>query len=287
MLKSMTGFGKASNSFKTKKASVEIRSLNSKSMDLSARVHGIYKELEPQIRKMIGAELGRGKVDLSISVENTEDAAATSINVELAKKYYTQLNELNAELGANTEDYLSLMLRMPDIYKAEKEELAEDESDWMIGLVKQACDDINRFREREGNELKAEFDERISAIRSLLSDVEKYESERVETVRDRIKKGLEDIEGGHDENRLEQEMIYYIEKFDVSEEKMRLGNHLDYFAETMALDQSGKKLGFIAQEIGREINTLGSKSNHAEMQKVVIDMKDNLEKIKEQILNTL
>lgn len=191
-------------------------------------------------------------------------------------------------IGEHSQDYLSMILRMPDIYINEREELTLEEKEWVMSLVKEACHNLNEFRRQEGIALEKEFTDRIEDIRALLNEVPKYENERVETIRERIRKGLEELENGnHDDNRLEQEMIFYIEKLDVSEEKMRLANHLDYYLETMRLSLSGKKLGFISQEIGREINTLGSKSNHAEMQKLVVDMKDNLEKIKEQILNTL
>jgi uncharacterized protein (TIGR00255 family) len=288
MLKSMTGFGKATDNYQSKKITVEIRSLNSKSMDLNTRMPTQYKELDATFRKMLGGELGRGKVDLSINVDNIGDASTTSINHALAKTYYDELKSLNSELGASSEDYLSLILRMPEIYGNTKEELEDEEKEWVVDLVRKAADNLNNFRRKEGEDLEREFVARIKDIRDFLSEVPKYEQERIDTIRERMKKGLEDIEAGtYDDNRFEQEMIFYIEKLDVAEEKMRLSNHLDYFLETMKLAESGKKLGFIGQEIGREINTLGSKSNHAAMQKLVIGMKDNLEKIKEQILNTL
>ena len=288
MLLSMTGFGKATGTFASKKVSVEIRSLNSKSLDLNLRVAGIYRELEPLIRNLIGQELERGKIDAIISLDSTGDAKNYSINKDLAKAYYADLKATNELIGEESTDYLSLILRMPDIYTNEREELDEEEKNWVIDLLKDACKLMTDFRRQEGRALEIEFGERISSIRSLLKEVPQYEQARIDTIKERIIKGLEELDSAqHDANRLEQELIFYIEKLDISEEKMRLSNHLDYFEETMKTPAAGKKLGFIAQEIGREINTLGSKSNHAEMQKLVVDMKDNLEKIKEQILNTL
>jgi uncharacterized protein (TIGR00255 family) len=287
MLKSMTGFGKASGTFQSKKISVEIRSLNSKSMDLNVRMPSLFKELDSAIRKFVSNELGRGKIDVFINLDSIGEESNVSINQGLAKKYFTELKALNDAVGTSTDDYLTLIMRMPDVIENAKEDLSEEEKQWLMALVKEAAQKLNEFRRKEGQDLEREFSDRIDEIRGFLSEVHQYEDARIQTIRERMKKGLEDIDAGHDENRFEQEMIFYIEKLDISEEKMRLSNHLDYFEETMKLEQSGKKLGFIGQEIGREINTLGSKSNHAEMQKLVIGMKDNLEKIKEQILNTL
>ncbi len=288
MLKSMTGFGKATGTFQSKKISIELRSLNSKSLDLNTRIPSFYKEIDPIIRKMISKEVGRGKVDFSLSVDVVNTENKSSINLELAKSYYNELKELSAVLGEKREDYLSLILRMPEIYTSPSEDLSEEEKEAVLKIAKEAIDNLNHFRRKEGEDLEREFTARLNDIQTLLNEVPKYEQERIDIIRERMKKGLEEIESGsYDDNRFEQEMIFYIEKLDVAEEKMRLANHLTYFKETMQLDQSGKKLGFIGQEIGREINTLGSKSNHAEMQKLVIGMKDNLEKIKEQILNTL
>ena len=287
MLKSMTGFGKASGTFQSKKISVEIRSLNSKSMDLNVRMPSLFKELDSAIRKFVSNELGRGKIDVFINLDSIGEESNVSINQGLAKKYFTELKALNDAVGTSTDDYLTLIMRMPDVIENAKEDLSEEEKQWLMALVKEAAQKLNEFRRKEGQDLEREFSERIDEIRGFLSEVHQYEDARIQTIRERMKKGLEDIDAGHDENRFEQEMIFYIEKLDISEEKMRLSNHLDYFEETMKLEQSGKKLGFIGQEIGREINTLGSKSNHAEMQKLVIGMKDNLEKIKEQILNTI
>lgn len=285
----MTGFGKASDSFKSKKYSVELRSLNSKSMDLNTRMSSVYKELDTPIRKLISEKLCRGKIDFSLSVETVGDENVVAINHELAKAYYNELKSFNDIIGEKTEDYLSVILRMPEVLNSvNEEELDEEEKAFIFSVVGKAITSLNDFRRKEGEDLEREFKERIEEIRSLLNEVPKYEQARIDTIRERMKKGLEEIQSGsYDDNRFEQEMIFYIEKLDISEEKMRLSNHLDYFLETMILPESGKKLGFIGQEIGREINTLGSKSNNAEMQKLVIDMKDNLEKIKEQILNTL
>lgn len=284
----MTGYGKATGSFQSKKVSIEIRSLNSKSLDLNVRVAPIYRELEAEIRKVIGQFLDRGKIDVNINLDSTGDTKNYTINKDLAKAYFNDLKNINELIDGKTEDYLSLILRMPDIYINEREEISVEEKTWILNLLQEACNKMNEFRRQEGEALENEFTARIEDIRSLLNEVPKYETERIEVVRDRMRKALEDLENTkYDDNRLEQEMIFYIEKLDVSEEKMRLSNHLDYYLETMKLPLSGKKLGFISQEIGREINTLGSKSNHALMQKLVVDMKDNLEKIKEQILNTL
>lgn len=288
MLMSMTGFGKITGSFESKKVSIEIRSLNSKSLDLNVRIASNYRELESEVRKIVGELLDRGKIDVYINMDSTGDVKNFTLNKDLAAAYFEDLKEVNALINGSTEDYLSLILRMPDIYNNEREELTDAEKAWLLQLVKDACEKLNEFRRQEGNALVQEFTLRIEDIRRLLLEVPKYESERLDTVRDRMRKGLEELQNGKiDENRLEQELIFYIEKLDVSEEKMRLMNHLDYYIDTMKVPMSGKKLGFISQEIGREINTLGSKSNHAEMQKLVVDMKDNLEKIKEQILNTL
>lgn len=288
MLKSMTGYGKATGTYQGKKITIEVRSLNSKSLDLNIRCAPFYKELEGEIRRVIGEQLDRGKVDLSLSIDSTGESKNYSINKDLAKAYSSDLKALEEITGKPIDDYASLILRMPDIFVNEKEEIIEEERNWVLSILNDACNKINEFRRQEGVALEKEFEERINDIRHLLNEVPKYEQERIDIIRARMKKSLEDIDSkSYDDNRFEQELIFYIEKLDVSEEKMRLSNHLDYFLETMKTNVPGKKLGFIGQEIGREINTLGSKSNHAEMQKLVVDMKDNLEKIKEQILNTL
>ncbi len=284
----MTGYGKATGTFQGKKITIEVRSLNSKSLDLNIRCAPFYKELEGEIRKVIGEQLDRGKVDLSLSIDSTGESKNYSINKDLAKAYTADLKSLEEITGKPIDDYATLILRMPDIFVNEKEEIDEDERNWVLSILNEACNQINEFRRQEGIALEKEFEERIGDIRNLLNEVPKYEQERIDIIRARMKKSLEELDNkSYDDNRFEQELIFYIEKLDVSEEKMRLSNHLDYFLETMKTNVPGKKLGFIGQEIGREINTLGSKSNHAEMQKLVVDMKDNLEKIKEQILNTL
>jgi len=288
MLKSMTGFGKSMSDYNSKKVSVEIRALNSKSMDINTRIPSCYKELENELRKLVSAALGRGKVDFSISIDSIGGQSTVSINRALAKTYYNDLKAINEDIEEKTEDYLSVIMRMPEILNSNKETVVEQEKNWLLGIVADSLANLNAFRRKEGEELEQEYAERINDIRELLKGVSKYEKERTDTIRDRMRKAIDELQTGVvDENRLEQEMIFYIEKLDVSEEKMRLSNHLNYFEETMKTEMSGKKLGFIGQEIGREINTLGSKSNHAEMQKLVIGMKDHLEKIKEQILNTL
>lgn len=287
MILSMTGFGKVSDTYQTKKVSVEVRSLNSKSLDLMVRIAPYYRELESEIRKIIGEELDRGKIDFTISIDSLGENKTQSLNQDLAAAYYKDFKSFNERIGEKSDDYLALILRMQDVFNNEKEDLREEEKLWLLELVKKACHQLNEFRKQEGDALALEFKQRIEGIDALLLQVPKYESERVQIVKDRIQKGLEELNAAVDQNRLEQEMIFYIEKLDVSEEKMRLKNHLDYFIETMKLPKSGRKLGFITQEIGREINTLGSKSNHSEMQKLVVEMKDNLEKIKEQVLNTL
>ena len=288
MLLSMTGFGKSNGVFESKKVSVEIRSLNSKGLDLSLKIASPYRDLETDIRKMLSENLDRGKVDIGIFIESTNESLNNILNNEVATKYYSAIKKLNESWGEAPQDYLSIVLRMPDVLNTQTAELTEDEKNWILNLVQETCGKLNDFRAQEGAALKKEFELRIGEIRSLLSKIEAFEDIRILQIKERILKGLKELEHPSlDQNRLEQEMIFYLEKLDVSEEKMRLTNHLDYFIETMNSRFSGKKLGFIAQELGREINTLGSKSNHGGMQKLVVEMKDNLEKIKEQVLNTL
>lgn len=288
MLLSMTGFGKTNGVYGAKKVSVEIRSLNSKSLDLNLKFVGPYKELESEIRKIVAEQLDRGKIDVGVYLESAGSIEAGTINKELAAHYFNELKSLNAVIGNQPADYLSLVLRMPDVISNQTIEITEEEKMWVLDLVGKTCSALTTFRQQEGAVLNQDLIDRITAIKRCLQEIPQYESERIITVKERIQKGLNDLaHASVDQNRLEQEMIFYIEKMDISEEKIRLANHLDYFLETMKLPLSGKKLGFIAQEIGREINTLGSKSNHAIMQKLVVDMKDNLEKIKEQVLNAL
>lgn len=288
MLHSMTGYGKSTGNFENKKVSVEIKALNSKSMDLYVRVANVYKAQELDIRNYISRSLDRGKVEVTINIETTGSTKSVEINKDLAKAYFEDLRQTADLIGDTNVDYLSLILKMPDIFVQAKEELSEAEIAFLYTTVKDACEALNAFRRQEGIALETEFTTRIEDIRSLLNRVPEFENLRIEIIKERMRKALEDLENANvDENRFQQELIYYIEKLDVSEEKMRLSNHLDYFLETMKTEHAGKKLGFITQEIGREINTLGSKSYHVELQKIVVDMKDNLEKIKEQVLNTL
>ncbi len=288
MLHSMTGYGKATGSFEGKKVSVEIKSLNSKSMDLYVRVAPFYREKELEVRQKITALLDRGKVEVNINIESTGATKSVEINKDLALAYYQDLKQTSELIGESARDYLALIVKMPDIFMQAKEEITEAENVFLLNLVEDACKSLNHFRRQEGEALEKEFSERIGEIKALLERVPEFEHLRIEMIRERMRKGLEDMDNpNYDENRFQQELIFYIEKLDISEEKMRLSNHLDYFIETMVLPSAGKKLGFITQEIGREINTLGSKSYHVELQKMVVDMKDSLEKIKEQVLNTL
>lgn len=284
----MTGYGKSTGSFEGKKVIVEMRSLNSKSLDLNLRLPSIYREKELEMRAIISEQLDRGKVELSISIENTGESRSTTINRELATAYFNDLKQLATAVGETSTDLLGIVMRMPDVFSNEKLELSEPEGVFILDLVKQACAQLNQFRKQEGDQLRKEFQTQIDSIARLLTQVPSFEQERIQIVRERMRTSLEKITNvAVDDNRFEQELIFYIEKMDISEEKMRLSNHLDYYLETMDVPSCGKKLGFISQEIGREINTLGSKSYHVEMQKIVVEMKDHLEKIKEQILNTL
>ncbi len=291
MIQSMTGFGKVTAELPTKKVTVEIKALNSKQLDLSTRIPSIYKEKEMQIRSRLLQTLERGKVDFAIYIEYIGKEASSQINQEAVMSYFAQLKELSDKLGISAPsswDELQLVLRMPDVIKTDPVEVDEDE--WNV--VKQAIDEAIQhlcdFRIQEGAMLQKLFTQKVSNIAALLNDVEPYEKERIEKIKGRILDNLEKLAFDYDKNRFEQEMIYYIEKLDVNEEKNRLDNHLKYFLETMETGHGqGKKLGFIAQEMGREINTLGSKSNHADMQKIVVRMKDELEQIKEQVLNVL
>lgn len=290
MLQSMTGFGKSSGTFNNKKITVEIRSLNSKNLDLNMRMPSIYRETELDLRKTIAHYLDRGKVDCNISFDQNGNDKNYTINQELASDYYSQLSILADKLNQPKDDLLQMVMRMPELFSSAQEDLSDEEKDFLAILLKEAIDNLNAFRTKEGLQLQDEFEERIQTIQSLLNDVPKYEEERIPIIKERIAKNLDEVinKDNIDSNRFEQELIYYIEKFDISEEKMRLENHLNYFLETLSLPKSnGKKLGFITQEIGREINTLGSKSYHTELQKIVVQMKDELEKIKEQVLNTL
>jgi len=288
MLQSMTGFGKSTASFYDKKVVVEVRSLNSKSLDVYLKVPSYYKSKEIAIRKIIGAQLDRGKIEAIVTIENTSSSAAYGVNKALAAKYLDELKELSRQEIKDDSMLLATIVRLPDVLISKEEQLTEGEWDYLKGTVEEALNNLVVFRNQEGDSLKKDFELNISRIGNLLKEVPQYEHERIETIRERMHKSLEELSEKVDENRFEQELIFYMEKLDVSEEKVRLENHLSYFLETLKQNGPiGKKLGFIAQEIGREINTLGSKANHSELQKIVVNMKDSLEKIKEQVLNTL
>ena len=288
MLQSMTGFGKSSAVFEYRKVSIEIRTLNSKGLDLGMKIPSIYKEIEPLLRKTVSNELNRGKIEFSIYIESEKIENSGLINRDLASLYYQEFKSLNESWGEKPSDYLGLVLRMPEVLKNEVNEIDQKEIDAVLVLGKEACEKVNSFRKKEGQDLQSDFLIRINEIRSLMDEIVPFEEERIEATRERLLKGLSEFDSEKvDNNRFEQELIFYIEKLDISEEKMRLSNHLSYFEETLNVMNSGKKLGFIAQEMGREINTIGSKCNHSEMQRRVVLMKDNLEKIKEQVLNTL
>lgn len=293
----MTGYGKAVAKYEDKTIHVEVKALNSKALDCSTRIAPIYREKEMEIRKMIQESAVRGKIDFSIWVEKEVAGDAQSINMPLVRNYYAQLQELSKELGVQTADILPVLMRMPDaVSRQEIEELSDEEWDAARTAVAEALQNLADFRRQEGEALQKKFEEKLDNIARLMGEIEPYEQSRVEKIRQRLTENLKaipDVE--YDNNRLEQELIYYIEKLDISEEKQRLTNHLKYFRDTMnGMDNgndngngNGKKLGFIAQEMGREINTTGSKSNNAEMQNIVVQMKDELEQIKEQVLNAL
>jgi len=287
----MTGYGKAVVAYNNKKISIEVKSLNSKQLDLQTRIAPLYREKEMEIRQMVAAAVVRGKVDFCLWIEHDAGVEATPINASLLENYYRQLQTISQRTGITlSADLMATLLRMPDVLtRTEQEELTDEE--WAMARqgVIQALQALVDFRTQEGAALERKFAEKIDNIEQLLAEIEPYEKNRVEKIRQRITDGLQQIPGvEYDKNRLEQELIYYIEKLDISEEKQRLTNHLKYFRETMAEPAGqGKKLGFIAQEMGREINTTGSKSNQAEMQNIVVKMKDELEQIKEQVLNAL
>ena len=290
MIQSMTGFGKATTELEKRKVTVEIKSLNSKQLDLSVRLPNLYKEHEMEIRNKLSRQLERGKVDFLIYIENIGSETATQINQNVLEGYYNQIKESSRKLGIDTpSDWFQILLRIPDVLKYESQEADENEWTAVMKVIEEAIKQLAAFRKQEGAMLENLFKEKISNISTLLTDIEPFEAERVDKIKTRINEALQKIEDfDYDKNRFEQEMIYYIEKLDINEEKSRLANHLSYFLETMKSGSGqGKKLGFIAQEIGREINTMGSKSNHAEMQQIVVKMKDELEQIKEQVLNVL
>ena len=291
MIQSMTGYGKAVVAYKDKKIHVEVKSLNSKQLDLNTRIAPLYREKEMEMRQMVAEAIIRGKVDMSVWIEKDMAVDPTPINAALVENYYQQIRAISDKTGIPVpEDWFYTLLRMPDVLtKTDNDELDDAEWEAVKGAVKEALNNLVAFRTQEGVALQKKFTEKIDNIAQLLADIEPYEQSRVEKIKARIVDGLQQIPGvDYDKNRLEQELIYYIEKLDISEEKQRLTNHLKYFRDTMNEPAGqGKKLGFIAQEMGREINTTGSKSNQAEMQNIVVKMKDELEQIKEQVLNAL
>ncbi len=291
MIQSMTGYGKAVVAYNGKKINVEIKSLNSKTLDISTRIAPLYREKEMELRQMIAQELIRGKVDFSLWVEKDAAVDAIPINGALVENYYHQIQDISVKTGIPLpNDWFYTLLRMPEVMTKTEVEVLEDE-EWSVACkaVQEALGNLKAFRKQEGEALQKKFSEKLDNIENLLASIEQYEKSRVEKIRSRIIEGIKSVsEVDYDKNRLEQELIYYIEKLDISEEKQRLANHLKYFRSTMTEeDAQGKKLGFIAQEMGREINTTGSKSNLAEMQNIVVMMKDELEQIKEQVLNAL
>jgi uncharacterized protein (TIGR00255 family) len=290
MLKSMTGYGKSVCELPNKKLSVEIKSLNSKQSDTNTRLPSIYRQKDLEIRNLLSTRLSRGKIELSIHYEMIQ-GTASSINEAVVRDYFRQISAIAFELGIKDHDQiLPAVMRLPDTVVAEKEE--PDQTEWaqVLSSIEQAIDEVDMFRKQEGEALYAFLKERVLTIREKLSMVQPFEEERMKRVKDRLRSGLDDLRGKEetDPNRFEQELIYYIEKLDISEEKARLDNHCRYFLEVMDHDSpNGKKLGFISQEMGREINTLGSKANHSDIQRLVVEMKDELEQIKEQTLNVL
>ncbi|KAB8155713.1 YicC family protein [Kordia sp. TARA_039_SRF] len=286
MIKSMTGFGKAVEQLPSKKITIELKSLNSKSLDLNARIPSYYREKELSMRKIIAKTLLRGKVDFSLYLEMTAEETSTVINKAVVNEYMRQLREIQPDVDAV--DLLKMVVRMPDSLKTEREEIDEKEFEVIQNALQHAIEQLDEYRITEGKVLEEDFTLRINNIAELLQKVTDMDDERMASVKVRLRKALDDLKEQVDENRFEQELIYYLEKFDITEEKVRLANHLDYFSKSLRSSNSnGKKLGFISQEIGREINTIGSKSNYAPMQQLVVQMKDELEKIKEQLLNVL
>jgi uncharacterized protein (TIGR00255 family) len=281
----MTGYGKSVIQLPTKKISIEIKSLNSKNLDLNTRMPSLYREKELDIRKLIASKLERGKIDFSLYMEITGEETSTQINKTVVKQYIKQLKEV---VDGDEIELLKMAIRLPDAVTTERDDIDEDEWAQIAKEIDSSLEKIHQYRLDEGKTLESEFFDRIQNISDILEKVIAMDPERIEGVRERLQKGISDIKEKVDQNRFEQELIYYIEKFDITEEKVRLKNHLDYFLKALkSPDSNGKKLGFIGQEIGREINTIGSKSNYAPMQKLVVQMKDELEKIKEQLLNVL
>jgi len=291
MIQSMTGYGKASGIYNEKKIVAEIKSLNSKQADISTRMAGLYREKDIEIRNLLIQELERGKIDFALYYESFDKDTNSRINQSMVESYYEQIREISDNTGiATPENCLEIILRMPDVMKSEIVELDENEWIEVTKIIAEAIEQLKTFRQQEGKSLEQVFRSKIASINNLLKEIDQYEAERIEKIRAKFIEGLQNLSDkfDYDQNRLEQELMFYIERLDVNEEKIRLQTHLNYFLETMEKEHApGKKLGFISQEIGREINTLGSKSNHSEMQKIVVLMKDDLEQIKEQVLNIL
>ena len=286
MIQSMTGFGKATLQLPTKKITVELKSLNSKGLDLNTRMPSIYREMELGLRNQLSQRLERGKIDFSLYIEITGEDTSSKINVPIIKGYIAQMKAIMPL--ADEVELMKMAIRMPDALKTEREEIDENEWKEIQKVIDQALENMAQFRMDEGVSLEKEFLHRIANIMTLMNNAVAYDAERIETVKNRLRTAIEDLQLAVDESRFEQELIFYLEKYDITEEKVRLENHLNYFIETLAgTEANGRKLGFITQEMGREINTMGSKSNHTEMQKLVVMMKDELEKIKEQVLNVL
>lgn len=286
MIQSMTGFGKATLQLPTKKITVEVKSLNSKGLDLNVRMPSVYREMELGLRNEIALKLERGKIDFSVFIEMTGEQTSTKVNVPIVKAYIDQMREVIAD--ADQTELMKMAVRMPDALKTERDEI--DENDWaeIQKVITEGLVNIHNFRIDEGKSLEKEFQLRIANIRQFMDETVALDSERIANVKERLQTAIDELKVNVDENRFEQELIYYLEKLDITEEKVRLSNHLDYFLETIeGTEANGRKLGFITQEMGREINTMGSKANHAKMQKLVVLMKDELEKIKEQVLNVL
>jgi uncharacterized protein (TIGR00255 family) len=282
----MTGFGKASLQLPTKKITVEVKSLNSKGLDLNTRMPSVFREMELGLRNQLSQRLERGKIDFSLYVEVTGEETSSKLNVPIVKGY---INQMKAVIpNADETELMKMAVRMPDALKTERDEIDENEWKEIQKVIDGAIENIAQFRIDEGVSLEKEFLHRIANIMTLMNNAVSYDAERIETIKTRLRAALDELQATVDENRFEQELIFYLEKYDITEEKVRLENHLNYFIETLAgTDANGRKLGFITQEMGREINTMGSKSNHSEMQKLVVMMKDELEKIKEQVLNVL
>ncbi|MFY8097540.1 MAG: YicC/YloC family endoribonuclease [Flavobacterium sp.] len=286
MILSMTGFGKASLQLPTKKITVEVKSLNSKGLDLNVRMPSIYREMELGLRNQIAQKLERGKVDFSLFIEITGEETSSKINAPIVKGYIAQMKEILP--NADETELMKMAVRMPDALKTERDEIDENEWKQIQTVIDEAVVNMLNFRKAEGTALEKEFVQRIENIRNFMNQAIDLDPERIAAIKERLQTAIDELKVEVDSNRFEQELIYYLEKLDITEEKVRLGNHLDYFIQTLGVSEAnGRKLGFITQEMGREINTMGSKSNHAEMQKLVVMMKDELEKIKEQVLNVL